>query len=1478
MLSAVCVLGIFLVCFGVAGYQNRVKAEGDTEVTRGVVDKISEVPKTKRDVYDGTNAKQYTLGTKENPMLILEIVPYEEYASFGYQISGCEPVDVKKVQGHGEITQIETLRTAVVEQEKTGAFFFPDEPEADPSCYDSSDFIKKFWESHASVEGYYERVSDGSGHFRQDDNGNILVDDNNGNIIWHSINAVEKQEQYPDQQFSEAQDAKTRLETIGERIYTKRVSSEADPVYITWKHYYYKNNDNFLKDTLQLSQEEADDYSVIVKTITPKELNANPQWVEYADLYAIQYQEYQIGTANIWQKYRKLTDHAESNNRVNSFVNTDSDKNRDLSWDVVEKMYNKITAKKNYAAIIMDANLYTTSGSGVLAGSIKTGSNLEIYDWHLKKTGAKYNGSGDVISNNNVYKLAVMLMSMKPQLFKELYMNPDNPLIKDGKFLLRDGVDQEYWSIYTFLLSDADGNFDVHNQYANWTWEDYESAGIISGEQNRSYVNRRLFTFNSNCNTTQQYLTGAIGTEGSKYTDFQEYYKNHPSVTNRGYAVPSDAVRYILGIGKEDEDDDTEKSIRILDVEPSYDSKNGYSLTKAYVRLMIPKYSGEIELTHMTTAEFIGKSEDLNSTYQMIYMGLDDGAYNHDSNGNTTWNDSSMNGKIYFHSGDSMMSAEWNISTNKKKRTHSVKFLANGNNSGLLRFPGNDITELKKKELENFLAAGYPIVAAGDLYNRNSLYIDQSSVISKFVEESTAMGSAKSFYKSSDTSKIYAALETAGDVVTFSDGAQLANSTEETPHYRSQMPIRYQDKTVENESGKNGYLKRNALGESELDFGYILKDTEHAYGYHIYMDQNQDGKFAEEELYAQGDAQTQGQTGEIDEESDGAFTTISYTLAKSYVGMIEWKFEIYRKDNPAIRYEETGCSAAKIQNASDKKQVKILQIVPNNDVNLNLNDSRLFKKYYSQLDDYKIWTNNNNYVDVMTADEYMAVFSGAGNQFVYDESADLEFEEGALNPSQFPSGAQRLNKDYNMIIVGFGDTYGGTNISNENGALDFIKFFIAEGKSVLFTHDLTSLYNLKKENASIFGYTANALLRDTMGMNRYGAISNQASQEEQKKIAQLQQNNVAANSNYYETIADDAKQGFTYYAMKRLGWSNNNNGTPLDTLKKQKVPYRYMINSYQNDESICGKSELSKTTGFNDNNDITTRVTQTNQGQITEYPYKIDPEFTIARTHGQWYQLNMEDPEVTVWYCLADNENGNPAAWNDKEQYGDGTGATYGVSPNDAANNYYIYSKGNVFYSGVGHSTVDGDMEAKLFVNTMIAAYRAAYESPTVRVTNGSWCDDVSTEDDRHYKVLIPESELSPEELMEDEAASTVDIMKDDTYKITFRPEDHNPVTSQLTASVYYADASGKKIADVEEITALDGSPVSKNKKGEWELNNMQEYAFKYPEMYLQEWTDEAGQTHEKQCRIVFKIKNTKNKIPGYTKLDISTLPMFQLD
>ena len=138
----------------------------------------------------------------------------------------------------------------------------------------------------------------------------------------------------------------------------------------------------------------------------------------------------------------------------------------------------------------------------------------------------------------------------------------------------------------------------------------------------------------------------------------------------------------------------------------------------------------------------------------------------------------------------------------------------------------------------------------------------------------------------------------------------------------------------------------------------------------------------------------------------------------------------------------------------------------------------------------------------------------------------------------------------------------------------------------------------------------------------------------------------------------DELHGFTYYTIKRLAydqkkkdendWYHSVEGqwVPYEG-KGWKMPYQYLIKDV-NGDIVCKDNWLTQNTGFNNHNDETTLVTKTNEGQITQYPYKIgdwsnqntvfdDTKLKVAKTHGQYYQLNMEDPEVTVWYCLADD-------------------------------------------------------------------------------------------------------------------------------------------------------------------------------------------------------------------------------------------------
>ena len=260
--------------------------------------------------------------------------------------------------------------------------------------------------------------------------------------------------------------------------------------------------------------------------------------------------------------------------------------------------------------------------------------------------------------------------------------------------------------------------------------------------------------------------------------------------------------------------------------------------------------------------------------------------------------------------------------------------------------------------------------------------------------------------------------------------------------------------------------------------------------------------------------------------------------------------------------------------------------------------------------------------------------------------------------------------------------------------------------------------------------------------------------------------------------------------MKRLGWTkkqtdwNNPNKTGNSY---NKLPYRYMITNPQGN-AVVNENSVSSSTGFANNNDLTTTATKVNEGQITTYPYKISDVLSIAPTHGQWYQLNMEDKEVTVWYCLSDpvasgNAGIGSARSSSSTENGDGSALTYGVSPNDAANNYYIYSKGNVFYSGVGHSWVSGDMEAKLFVNTMIAAYRISYDAPTVKIEKADMTPGVGAGQSSAYDLSIDKNSAK------DYSADVPDEYAD-YVRIYFRPEDMS-FSNDMDVRISYAKKDG---------------------------------------------------------------------------------------
>ena len=136
----------------------------------------------------------------------------------------------------------------------------------------------------------------------------------------------------------------------------------------------------------------------------------------------------------------------------------------------------------------------------------------------------------------------------------------------------------------------------------------------------------------------------------------------------------------------------------------------------------------------------------------------------------------------------------------------------------------------------------------------------------------------------------------------------------------------------------------------------------------------------------------------------------------------------------------------------------------------------------------------------------------------------------------------------------------------------------------------------------------------------------------------------------------------------------------------------------------------------------------------------------MLQTHAQPFKLDLEHldgGDVNVWATLTDRYSDAVI-----QTYGNSIPASndtdvYSLREGDVTNSFYIYTKGNVTYTGLGHNLAYSESdpnnpsrtksclltndEIKLFINTMISSYRQAEEKPRIVIANA----DASTKNGR---------------------------------------------------------------------------------------------------------------------------------------------------
>lgn len=918
--------------------------------------------------------------------------------------------------------------------------------------------------------------------------------------------------------------------------------------------------------------------------------------------------------------------------------------------------------------------------------------------------------------------------------------------------------------------------------------------------------------------------------------------------------------------------------------------------------------SVEIIIDTMSTAEFVGKVDDLNKDYDLIYFGASVSDFNtqgNNANQKTVFNDVTMNGLIYMHTGDYVL-AKPNITgildtdyagayyyrngrgnnkekpcarkqnnllyntddaglyyfnqnrtqlqsgkltqtlTNISQLTYVQEFDSIKNHQdvygdlGVYRYSGNDITKTKMNDLLEFAQANYPIVVSDTLYDSgtggksvNENTVDNTSYLYRFldqikanenvfnVSEANAENSGIANYLNLQKPALLYFNPKLGDEPT----KAVTNTVEVGNLFQdwSQMQV---DTTSASVTGtyelKLGFMIESAVDASELTT-YIPK---------FYMDLNADGKFL--------DSGTNGsselvdchiynyETGaELNKDASGEYqlaSGIKYVLtreiADTYVGVLTWKLQVAQQTNAAIRTSDV--QYTKIQGNGKEEKVKVLQVTStdnssNPTTKISLQSDSSIQKYLTE-------------VRRMTGLNFDITVQG-GKTFGVDQKASSGQEY-----------YDKYLKDYDMLILGFADIY--KDISNGQHALDAIKIFIDSGKSVMFSHDVLSFINVSPDhsfqdiNLSVFGwneinqkewgYHMNYAFRDILAMDRYGVVKS----GEQSDLLQQGQH-LTVNTDSLQAQVNPSTINKIRNSAFPLTGAGTVTGSFTDTFLTRDVSGGVLDSNY--DVAYAAKTynaadhtaqsygqthgytnallnefiELrgySKTNNngiayYNLKNDFMkvqdkakgqtrVKVTSVNDGIITHYPYEIGDSFTTATTHYPYYQLNLDQDQdgdgqgdVVVWYCMSgDATNSNSNA-----------NTVYGNLPNDARNNYYIYNIGNVTYTGMGHSELvhDGaDLETKLFINTIVAAYKAGVEDPTLKILE----TPSRTSAEKQYEYITYDDAINGKAIT-------------DTVSYYFTLSDPNLTSSQKTITMEYAyyDANGnRQILSDSDISVKD--------------------------------------------------------------------------
>ncbi|MBE5930732.1 MAG: DUF5057 domain-containing protein [Lachnospiraceae bacterium] len=1345
IISLVLVLVAFaagIAVFAESNSDRSAQADGTatTRYTKNTDGKIDPPPS------DPTKAK----GTAENPFFILEIVPYEAMGTIGYQIAGCEPINMQKaayagadIPGEGHTYTVASTRTEYLWASETKPSYYPDSPQI---------------VTNVPQYGTMKYVSDGSGNYNMkadpvpnylyveapDDytgtrykyvgglpaeaaDGNLMrlvqggtakyepaSGGTGGNYVWTPLDAQTCGTMSPEEaaQYNVNYDEKGEFKTVVEGVECYKIEGIKE----------YVHNNYFLKESVGLAYEFDDTgkripyvggsgrptleekiaaYHSVVYTVTPEDLNVvkngvlvNKALIERADMISISSVDSTGVAVGIYEQflgYNNVSyDSSGLKRELNRKILDGTDikttfKDNPLDWPAALEIYKRASSATDPLPIIWDTHTYSN-----FTETFKSNVNLKIDG----KVDGKVNGSQD-----SMFKLYLMLYEMSTPLFESFFGDPASfptvsydltfnvngtnvtktfttPLLtdykKDGNHAGQEGG-QRYWANQTLypwksgILPNKTSLDDAANVAILDVLGIMNNGGgpmfhYNSGDA-QNMVRNGIHIFDGSTYLTTGFMSDC-GVDNDQYgREVYEYFESIQDPQPETDLSTAEVLYYLLNGLENGPGARNNYDYKVLELQPVAKYKGGTTsgtvTNDAFWRAFIANYAnttGNVTVDRMSTSEFIGKHVECTSEYDLIYIGVNTLSDN--------WcMDFSGTDFVYAHSGPV-------IQTDTQAMRGWFDPVAD---TAEQYFPlsGNDLTKLAEQQLIDFIQAGGPVLFGTGFYtNENATAINDNIDRNSNVYHFADTYATTPIYE-------YALSKTSTRVATENALRHGLVKTRRVFLTDVTTPRLYD----EDASEANKYLS----GEN-LNFRFKLNAPAGTkYQVELYIDNNGDGVFTEDERMSGVSVRQDGHGGDGSNIVYAGWNCVVSRAVEDRNGSVAWKLDLvntsdfYAGTAPEVKdrivhASLTGLSAIK---EGTKESLRILQIMtPGNTLELPQDGEFPETMTEAQANTVKkkfwVWTRDINGLDLtfyrMTEDQLVPLLTDP-------ESGNPDY----------------LKDNYEMVILGFGDCYKGVT---EEAVLNALEGFMEAGKAVLYTHDASSM--IGTDDDASWGKEITKRFRDRYGMDRYDVSTYKAAEV-------LASGEKRADYPYVATAYESAigklllRDGTGAEVSDTLG--SDDGGYALTQGLTNGHIYRYL--------------RLTS-------NLLTKKISKVNTGAITNYPYKIPDTIEIAKTHPQYYQLDMENEEVTVWYCLTGADIYEHPNDVDKIK------SFYNSTSNDVRNNYYIYNYGNVTYSGMGHNTEMTDYEIKLFINTFVAAYRAAGRSTKIVVANNDATKNVT--------------------------------------------------------------------------------------------------------------------------------------------------------